>query len=71
MICNNCNKYKEELEKYKKKYEDAKSGLSKEERGVLVELICNEQLKHLIANGDYNSEDYYILEQLKAKIRII
>lgn len=71
MTCNNCNTYKKEAEKYKKQYEQAKSGLSDDERNSLIELITNEQLKHHIANNDYESDTYKFLEQLKAKVRVV
>lgn len=69
--CNKCDSYRKEADKYKKKYEIAKSGLSNEERDILIELICNEQTIHMIAKNKYTSEKYSILEQLKAKIRIM
>lgn len=69
--CNKCDKYRKESEKYKRKYEIAKSGLSKEERDILIELICNEQTIHMIAKKEYTSEKYSMLEQLKAKIRVV
>lgn len=69
--CNKCDAYRKESEKYKRKYEVAKSGLSKEERDVLIELICNEQTIHMIAKKQYESERYNMLEQLKAKIRVV
>lgn len=50
---------------------NAKLGLSNEERDILIELICNEQIIHMIAKNKYTSEKYSILEQLKAKIRTI
>lgn len=68
--CEKCDSYKKESEKYKRKYEIAKSGLTKEERDTLIIFICNEQVK-LIANNDYASERYILLEQLKAKIRTV
>jgi hypothetical protein len=71
MQCNRCDTYKKEAEKYKRKYEIAKSGLTKEERDALVELICNEQLKHLVINKLYNTDKYNLLEELKVKIKII
>lgn len=71
MTCNNCNTYKKESEKYKKLYEQAKSGLSDDERNILIELICNEQLMHHIPKDGYVSNTYNILEQLKAKIRTV
>jgi hypothetical protein len=71
MTCSKCNTYKAELEKYKNKYETAKSGLTKEERKLLIELICEKQLTHIIPNEGYNSYTHNLLEQLKAKIRVI
>ena len=71
MPCNKCNIYKNETEKYKRKYKIAKSGLTKEERNVLISLICNEQLKHLLAKNEYESKEYGLLEQLKIKIKTI
>lgn len=71
MTCNNCNTYKKESEKYKKLYEQAKSGLSDDERNILIELICNEQLMHHIPKDGYVSDTYNTLEQLKAKIRTV
>ena len=69
--CNKCDSYRKESEKYKRKYEIAKSGLSKEEKDILLELICNEQTIHLIPKKKYNSEKYNMLEQLKVKIGIM
>lgn len=74
MICNKCNKcntYKKDLEKYKRKYETAKSGLTKEERNILIELLCNEQILHILpkVNDENIPEEYNVLEQLKAKVR--
>lgn len=71
MSCNKCESYKKELEEYKRKYEITKSGLSKEERTILLELISNEQIKNLIAKDKYDTDEYISLEALKAKIRII
>lgn len=71
MPCNKCESYKKESEKYKRKYEIAKSGLTKEERAILLELICNEQIKNLVAKKEYETEKYILLERLKAKIRIM
>lgn len=70
--CKNCD-IKTELEKYKKKYELAKSGLTDEERKILIEFICHEQLNHTIPNPNegYESERYNTLEQLKIKIRTV
>lgn len=69
--CNQCEKHKKEAEKYKRKYEIAKSGLTKEERYMLIELIGNEQIKYLLVHGEYDSTKYRYLEELKAKIRIV
>lgn len=71
MSCNKCDSYKKEAEKYKRKYEVAKSGLTKEERITLIGLIENEQIKYMIANDKYDTDEYILLEQLKAKIRIV
>ena len=69
--CNKCDTYKKEAKRYKRKYEIAKSGLTKEERDALIELICNEQIKHLIVNKQYATERYGLLEKLKVKIHFI
>ena len=69
--CNKCEEYKKEIEKYKRKYEIAKSGLTKEERDILVELICNEQTLHMIAKDKYETEEYSLLEGLKVKVKTI
>lgn len=71
MLCSKCDTHKKEAEKYKRKYEIAKSGLTKEERNMLLELICNEQIKHLIANNKFESDRYNNLEKLKAKIKTV
>lgn len=71
MLCSKCDTYKKEADKYKRKYEIAKSGLTKEERNMLLELICNEQIKHLIANNRFESDRYSNLEKLKAKIKTV
>ena len=71
MTCSKCDTYKKDLEKYKRQYEQAKSGLSDDERNILIELICNEQLRHIIPNNGYISDTYNQLEQLKAKIRTV
>ena len=71
MICNKCDTYRKELEKYKKKYELAKSGLTDFERNILIELITNEQLIHIIPKDEYESDMYIMLEHLKAKIRTV
>lgn len=71
MLCNKCDSYRKESEKYKRKYEIAKSGLTKEERDILIELICHEQIKYLLVRGEYNSTKYKYLEELKAKIRVV
>lgn len=69
--CPKCEDYKKEYEKYKRKYELAKSGLTKEERYALIELICNEQLMHIIPNNKHETQRYNMLEELKAKIRTV
>lgn len=71
MSCNKCDSYKKEIEKYKRKYKIAKSSLTKEERDVIIELLTNEQIRHLIPNDKYETDKYKCLEQLKAKIKII
>ena len=71
MSCNKCESYKKESEKYKRKYEIAKSGLTKEERDILINLLTNEQIKHLIPNNKFDTEEYILIEQLKAKIKIV
>lgn len=71
MTCKNCDTYKTELEEYKRKYELAKSGLTNEERSILIEFICHEQLNHTIPTEGYESEKYNLLEQLKIKIRSV
>ena len=43
--------------------------LTKEEKDLLLELIFNEQTKHLIAKDQYDTEAYSKLEMLKSKIR--
>lgn len=71
MSCNKCNAYKKEAEKYKRKYEIAKSGLTEEERTILLGLIENEQIKHFVVKNKYDTDEYLSFEQLKAKIRIL
>lgn len=71
MSCDKCDSYRKESEKYKRKYEIAKSGLTKEERNVLIELICNEQILHMVAKDKYETDKYKQLEELKVKIRIM
>lgn len=46
-----------------------KEKLTKEEKIILLELLINEQIKHLIPNNKYESERYTKLEELKVKIR--
>lgn len=43
--------------------------LTKEEKTTLLELICNEQIKYLVANNEYDSDKYKKLEELKVKIK--
>lgn len=71
MSCNKCDSYRKESEKYKRKYEIAKSGLTKEERDILIELICNEQIKHMVAKDKYNTDRYILLEKLKVKTKTV
>lgn len=71
MSCNKCKFYKNAAEEYKRKYEVTKSGLTKEERELMIELICNEQIKHIIPNNEHLSDRYGLLELLKTKIRIM
>lgn len=70
-LCNKCNTYKKQYEKYKRKYEIAKSGLTKEEREILIGLLAHEQLKHLIPKGRHGTSEYKLLEELKIKVRTI
>ena len=70
-MCNMCDSYKKESEKYKRKYEAAKSGLNDNERNTLIELICSEQTSNLIPHKEYSSDKYNMLESLKAKIRVM
>lgn len=70
--CKSCDYYAKEAKKYKEKYKIAKkTGLSKKERDTLIELICQEQLKHMIPNDKHESDEYIMLEKLKAKIKIV
>lgn len=71
MKCDKCESYKKTAEKYKRKYEMAMSGLTQEERDVLIELICNEQTKYMIVNNYYASRKYGLLEELKVKVKTI
>lgn len=43
--------------------------LTKEEKDVLIELIENEQIKHMIPNNKFETEKYTMLEELKVKIK--
>lgn len=44
--------------------------LTKEEKKILLELICNEQVHMIIKNHmKYNSDKYKKLEELKLKIK--
>lgn len=43
--------------------------LTIKERDILLELICNEQIKHMISKGEYKTEKYNMLEELKTKLR--
>ena len=71
MTCSKCDVYKKEAEKYKHKYETIKSGLTNNERSILIELICDKQLNHIIYGNGYESELYKSFEELKAKIRTV
>lgn len=71
MNCGKCDSYKKEIEKYKRKYEIARCGLTKEERDTLINLICNEQILHMVIKDKYDTDEYILLETLKAKIKII
>ena len=42
---------------------------TEEEKDILLELIINEQIKHLIPKDEYNTHRYSKLEELKTKIR--
>lgn len=46
-----------------------KDKLTKEEKDILIELLINEQLKHMIPNNEYESDRYKHLEELKTKIK--
>lgn len=70
-MCDKCEIYKKEADKYKRKYELAKSNLTQEERDILVELIGNEQIKHLLVNNEYKTDKYNLLEKLKIKIKVV
>ena len=43
--------------------------LTDKEKEMIIELICNEQIKYMIANNKYESDKYNSLEQLKVKLR--
>ena len=44
--------------------------LSKNERKLLIELICNEQMHMIVKDHTkYESEKYHELEELKVKIK--
>ena len=45
-------------------------GFSKEEKKLLIQLICNEQI-HMIIKNKYKSGKYKKLEELKIKIKDI
>ena len=40
-----------------------------EEKNILLELICNEQVLHMVAKDKYETDKYLQLEELKMKIR--
>lgn len=46
-----------------------KHDLTENERMVLIKLIEHEQVKYMIANEKYDTDEYKSLEALKAKIR--
>ena len=51
-------------------YNANKLSLSKEEKKLLMELICNEQIHMIIKNHTrYDSDKYKKLEELKIKIK--
>ena len=43
--------------------------ISKEEKKILLELICEEQIRLLKTHTQYNHEKYMKLENLKIKIK--
>lgn len=44
--------------------------LNKEEKKLLIEMICNEQTNMIVENSSqYESEKYKTLEELKVKIK--
>ena len=43
--------------------------LTKEEKTILLELICNEQIKNMVVKDEYNTDEYVFLEKLKMKIK--
>ena len=67
--CVKCENYRKDSIEYKRKYEIAKSGLTQEERDILIKLLINEQVKHMIPNNEYESDRYKHLEELKVKIK--
>lgn len=50
-------------------YEIKKPKVTKEEKNALIELITNEQIKHMIPNDEYETEKYTMLEELKVKVK--
>lgn len=42
---------------------------SKKEKEILLELLVNEQLKHLIPNNKFQSDKYVTLEKIKSKLK--
>ena len=44
---------------------------TKKEKELLLELICNEQIKNFVVKNQYQSDRYTELEELKVKIRSI
>ena len=45
--------------------------LTKEEKNIIINMICAEQLKCMIVKEKYNSEEYKNLEKLKIKIKTV
>ena len=45
--------------------------LTKEELNIIIELICQEQLLHMIPKDKYETEKYNLLESLKSKIKTV
>ena len=45
--------------------------LTQKEKDILVELISNEQIKYMIPNDGHLTKKYYLLEELKVKLKNI